>query len=579
MQQIHKKEIEILKSGNDKKEFNEKFNELQHRNNLHLIDSEFLEKIKQVVMQMEEKGLFKGKGGEIMRFSTNHFIKCTSLAKINYSDEYLQKFQELLEENARHSNVDIQHSACSAFKQLCLAYHNEDDDVNQNKSYVIQSISKLIDRSVKDPNVDVTRGYNMIFGSLSRSVILCMQQKLLKTVMSNMVAHSRPNEDAESRKYAVRSQIDMMITLGLESVDPAIIRDTLEQLYRAIEDYAVDKRGDVGSWVREEAMRSLNILIYQLFYKYDKGLLNAIIPEENQTAFLIKFIGVILQQLMEKIDKIRQVAGQILQSFLITFQNDLPDFPEKDTLMVVFVYSDEGTEENTLDSAYLDTRGYLGAKFHYKPWRNPNFVFPQVVSLFDSSNFAKYLFTGIVSSSGGLTESTVKSSLDVLIKYIANLKGQENEISKKKEFLTLFNDIFEENLKEERITVPLMKTMESLLRTTYFTTPELSDELLRMHGLCAKEVTKTKNIMKLITCAGILGELLEFPGAKEKSLRSLLIMLFNAFPKVRKLVAESLYNYLLALEEPTCMFKDEEQYDEAIVLLSETDWGMKLKGK
>jgi hypothetical protein len=55
-------------------------------------------------------------------------------------------------------------------------------------------------------------------------------------------------------------------------------------------------------------------------------------------------------------------------------------------------------------------------------------------------------------------------------------------------------------------------------------------------------------------------------------------MLFNAFPKVRKLVAENLYNYLLTLEEPTSLFKDEEQYDEAIVILSETDWGDKLKG-
>lgn len=54
-------------------------------------------------------------------------------------------------------------------------------------------------------------------------------------------------------------------------------------------------------------------------------------------------------------------------------------------------------------------------------------------------------------------------------------------------------------------------------------------------------------------------------------------MLFNPYPKVRKLVAENLYNYLLTLEEPTEMFPDEDTYDEAIVLLSETEWGDKLK--
>jgi len=31
----------------------------------------------------------------------------------------------------------------------------------------------------------------------------------------------------------------------------------LETLLKAINDYQLDRRGDVGSWVREEAMRTL----------------------------------------------------------------------------------------------------------------------------------------------------------------------------------------------------------------------------------------------------------------------------------------------------------------------------------
>jgi hypothetical protein len=104
------------------------------------------------------------------------------------------------------------------------------------------------------------------------------------------------------------------------------------------------------------------------------------------------------------------------------------------------------------------------------------------------------------------------------------------------------NTIFEENLKEERITVPLMKTIESLLATNYLNHQELNDEFLTMHGLCTQEIKKTRNISKLIACAGVFGRLLDFEKVKEKATRSLLIMLFNAFPKVRKLVAENLYN-------------------------------------
>ena len=371
--------------------------------------------------------------------------------------------------------------------------------------------------------------------------------------------------------------IAMMQTLGLEFVDSSIIKETIDNMYKAINDYALDKRGDVGSWVREESMRSLNILIDQLFYNYKPELLKEIIPQDGHEKFFINFIGTILQQLMEKIDKIRQVAGQVLQSFLIKFGPDLPNFEDKDILMAIFVFNEEEKQEKSLDSAYLDRRGYLDVKFTYRPWRNPAFVFPQVVPLLESKSFRKYIFTGIISSAGGLTESTVKSSLDILIKYISSLKGKEDEAIKKQEFLKSFNDIFEENLKNERITVPLMKTLESLLRTTYFAETDLGEQLIRMQELCAQEILRTKNITKLVTCAGILGELLEFSEVKEKALRSLLIMLFNPFPKVRKLVSESLYNYLLALEDFTSMFETEEKYDEAIVLLSETDWGMKLK--
>ena len=35
----------------------------------------------------------------------------------------------------------------------------------------------------------------------------------------------------------------------------------LEALYKALDDYAVDRRGDVGSWVRHEAMYSLKTYI------------------------------------------------------------------------------------------------------------------------------------------------------------------------------------------------------------------------------------------------------------------------------------------------------------------------------
>ena len=73
------------------------------------------------------------------------------------------------------------------------------------------------------------------------------------------------------------------------------------------------------------------------------------------------------------------------------------------------------------------------------------------------------------------------------------------KLRNKKQFIDQLNNIFEENMKNERITVPLMKTMESLIRTTYFSGEEYSEEFIRMHQLCHKESWKSRNISKLIT--------------------------------------------------------------------------------
>lgn len=159
MKQIQSKDIEIMQLG-------------EQKNNLNMISEEMMIKIKSVVSDMESQGLLKGKGGEIMRLAVNQFIKCTSLAKIDYNNDDLLKFQNMLEDNAIHSKIEVQESTSAAFKQLCLAYHNDDSDVNSNKDYVIKGVAKMLEKSVKDPNVDATRGSNMLLGNLSRSIIL-----------------------------------------------------------------------------------------------------------------------------------------------------------------------------------------------------------------------------------------------------------------------------------------------------------------------------------------------------------------------------------------------------------------------
>ena len=131
------------------------------------------------------------------------------------------------------------------------------------------------------------------------------------------------------------------------------------------------------------------------------------------------------------------------------------------------------------------------------------------------------------------------------------------------------------NLKDERVTVPLMKTIEMLLSSDYLFEADLLDELYQIHAVTVKECNKSKNIVKLMSSAGVFSGMLiqTDPVLLQKSVRSLLFLLYHSFPRVRKLTAEKLYTALLTMDDAAVVIpKGEEDYDQVIETLSETNW-------
>jgi tubulin-specific chaperone D len=88
--------------------------------------------------------------------------------------------------------------------------------------------------------------------------------------------------------------------------------------------------------------------------------------------------------------------------------------------------------------------------------------------------------------------------------------------------------IFENNLKDERVTIPLMKTIEMLLSSDYFSNNELAKDFVSLHTLCVQECSKSKSIVKLIAAAGVFSKMLEIENEElaQKALKTLLFLLF-----------------------------------------------------
>ena len=277
-------------------------------------------------------------------------------------------------------------------------------------------------------------------------------------------------------------------------------------MFNALNDYQLDRRGDVGSWVREETMISLTSFVQQLVIKgqTQPALLQSI--GADQAAFFERYVGAILQQLVEKIDRVREVAGRQLQLFFKQTSGHVCDFAEKDRLCALF------SQEMEVESSAIMDGGAIETHIHdegigYLPWRSGDFVFEQIAPYFDSETYSHSIFKGLVTSSGGLTESTLKASAKTLFKYLSDMKGN---VAKKSQFLNKLIRIYEESLKDERVTIPLMKTIEMLLESDYLAEDELTEDLKRVHVLTVQECSKSKNIVKLMGSVGVFTNMLSF---------------------------------------------------------------------
>jgi hypothetical protein len=93
-------------------------------------------------------------------------------------------------------------------------------------------------------------------------------------------------------------------------------------LLLCLDDYATDNRGDVGSWVREAAMQGLEKLAIKLANMHAKAQLNGAgqAAEQNTNIFppllSARLFPALLKQSAEKIDRVRECAGQIFYRLL-----------------------------------------------------------------------------------------------------------------------------------------------------------------------------------------------------------------------------------------------------------------------
>lgn len=73
----------------------------------------------------------------------------------------------------------------------------------------------MINPSINDDNVALTRGYNMAFGVMSKELYNLLLPEIFEALIKNSLPKGKETDDAETRKFAIRSLFNALKAIGL----------------------------------------------------------------------------------------------------------------------------------------------------------------------------------------------------------------------------------------------------------------------------------------------------------------------------------------------------------------------------
>ncbi|KAL0347692.1 UNVERIFIED_CONTAM: Tubulin-folding cofactor D [Sesamum calycinum] len=369
-----------------------------------------------VVPAIEKARLYRGKGGEIMRSAVSRFIECISQAQVSLTEKIKRSLLDTLNENLKHPNCHIQNAAVEALRHYVPAYLLS----TENKG-ATDIVSRYLEQ-LTDPNVAARRGSALALGVLPFEFLAKEWKSLLIKLCSSCEIEDNPEDrDAEARKNAIKGLVSVCETLTEAGESSAFLcgedghalflfirTEVMSSLFKALDDYSTDNRGDVGSWVREAAMDGLERCTYILCKRYsinqEQGSDLELKRSDNSNSDQISsyfdadlannLVGGIVKQAVEKMDKIRESAARILQRILHNKATFVPHIPHREIL-----------EQIVPDEVDLK-------------WGEPTFSYPRFVELLQVTCYSKYVVSGLVISIGGLQDSLRKASLSALLDYL-----------------------------------------------------------------------------------------------------------------------------------------------------------------
>lgn len=253
------------------------------------------------------------------------------------------------------------------------------------------------------------------------------------------------------------------------------------------------------------------------------------------------------QQAVEKIDRTRGIAGRMFCR-LVHYEPRIPYIQRHDKLREIF--PEDSTEVL---------------------WLFADHTFPYFCAMLELPEYSPRIVLGLMASIGQLTESLIKYSSKSFFQY---LRSHPSDVPRICDEIVL---VFNQNSMNERVTYPLLSFLDIL-----FASGTVSRILLDEDNNFAEEILKLVNIeikghkklYKLTSSINVYCQLVQVPRLANSILSKLSIFLGLPHVHVRKSTATKMYESLALHSE--CTNIPEENLEDILNLLSESDWGLPL---
>ena len=505
------------------------------------LEDDCFERVADLVQSMEREKMYKGKGGEIMRGATCRLIECVFLCcdeNHKIDSKATDAFVYFAEESLQCCNGDVQAAASDA-----IAAFTETNYASRGSHRAHCLLLRHAEIVVNDLVGVVRRGSALVLGGFPVTSLLAAKNSedksaTLRAVITALSVATKPEEDvelrdAETRVNATISLSELSVKLmcaechDIDDDDIAFVSDTaIATLLGCLCDYSVDNRGDVGSWVRESAMKCFPVLVAALQMR------NALAADQSQN-----IMTALLKQAFEKIDRIRcqalvtlvqlvrggdaiRVRMRVQAKLTVHALSGVPDY---DVLQCCL----PATVETAPDASHVST------------------IFATLTPVLGAEAYVNAALSGWFLSCGSVGDSLVRFSTDALLRAIRRFEGLPDIV-----VASIIQDLCQ-NKHVDRVTVPALRVCDALI--SHGALDQAHTHAIQLIEAIRCECFSSRDISKLVTGSACLAH---FVGAAdsvvhESASMGLLALMANRFPRVRCAAAEHLYIALLAVAEPS----------------------------